>query len=382
MNIGFITNSRAPYRIKQINKLIEIEGIDFTIYYTKKKDDRLWEIAEKCKVKEIFLKGVELFKFSNIDFYINSGICKAVKSNDLIIIGGYEQPSYLLASIFCKILGKKYIIFFDGIQPQKINSKINILKRIIIKYIVCNSFCIFANGKTSKLYFTNNFNYSKERIYNQYLTVDIDEIQNLNTERFSIKNHMMERYKINVSKKIILFVGRLLFWKNVEVLIKAVSLMKDKENYVLVIVGDGPEKENLQRLSDNLSVNTVYTGNISNRTDIIYHYYMSDLFVFPTSGEAWGLVVNEALAAGLPVICSNAAGACLDLVIDGVNGYTFDHKNPEELCNKISLIFAEEEKYKSFCLASKEIIKDWNFDNSKKSFFKMLQDNGLLKEIS
>jgi glycosyltransferase involved in cell wall biosynthesis len=57
------------------------------------------------------------------------------------------------------------------------------------------------------------------------------------------------------------------------------------------------------------------------------YYALADLFVFPTHIDPWGLVVNEAMSCGLPVLCSTAAGAAFDLIRPGVNGYTFDPTN-------------------------------------------------------
>jgi len=374
MKIGILTNSRAPYRTKQINKFCENKDISFSIYYTKKKTDRQWIIEDDCKAEEIYLKGFELFRFSKFDTCINTGIYKAIKNSDLFFIGGYEQPSYLIAAIICKLTGKKYILLFDGIQPQKIGTKGNIIKECIIRFIVKNAAAIFGNGETSKLYFSKNYGYDIKNIYNQYLTIDTEQIDELYNNKLQIKLKMKEKYNINNDKKILMYVGRLLDWKNINVIFEAVSKLKNKNDYLLFIVGDGPERDNLTQLQKALDVNTVFTGNIANSSDVYEYYFLADLFIFPTSGEAWGLVVNEALAAGLPVLCSNAAGSSFDLVKDGVNGYLFDYNDPYDLSKKIEEIFQDKNRYDAFCLASKEIIKNWTFESSKESFDSMIKN--------
>lgn len=380
MRIGFLTNSRAPYRIKQINKFCENNNISFNIYYTKKKTDRQWVIEDDCKAEEIYLKGFELFRFSKYDTCINFGIYKAIKNSDLFIIGGYEQPSYLIAAIICKLTRKKYILLFDGIQPQKIGAKGNIVKEFIIKFIVNNTAAIFGNGETSKLYFITNYGYDIKNIYNQYLTVDTEQIDGLYNNRLQIMKKMKEKYNIDNDKKILLYVGRLLKLKNINVIVEAISKLKNKNDFVLFIVGDGPERDNLIKLCKSLNVDVVFTGNIANSSDVYEYYFLADLFIFPTSGEAWGLVINEALAAGLPVLCSKAAGSSFDLVKDGVNGYLFDYNDPYDLSKKIEEIFQDKGRYDSFCSASKEIIKNWTFENSKKSFEIMINNLMIKKE--
>jgi len=378
MEIGYLTNSTAPYRVKQINTLSKIKNIEFNIYYTKPKGGRAWDINDSCVAKEFYLRGIEPIKFKRIDFCINFGLIKLIRRNDLIVIGGYEQPSYLLASIICKLFKKKYILLFDGIQPQKIGIRGNFFKYIWIKYIVKNSLAIFSNGLTSKLYFNNNFKYDAQKIYNQYLTVDIDSIDELYRKKEEIKKQMRESYAIENNKKVLLYVGRLLDWKNVDTLINAVSLIKNHKEYILFIVGDGPERMNLEKLSQDLKINTYFIGNISDPYKIYKHYIMADLFIFPTSGEAWGLVVNEALAAGLPVVCAKSAGCSLDLVIDDRNGYTFNYDNPNELGEKINKVFSDKDKYNMFCIESKRIIKEWTFENSRESFERMLIESNII----
>jgi len=80
------------------------------------------------------------------------------------------------------------------------------------------------------------------------------------------------------------------------------------------------------------------------------------------------------LASGLPILCSNAAGSSLDLVKDGVNGYLFDYKDPYDLSKKIEDVFMDKNRYDAFCLASKEIIKNWTFGSSKESFDRMIKN--------
>jgi glycosyltransferase involved in cell wall biosynthesis len=92
-------------------------------------------------------------------------------------------------------------------------------------------------------------------------------------------------------------------------------------------------------------------------------YALADAFILPSLWEEWGLVVNEAMASGLPVIVSKTAGCATDLVQEGVNGFTFDPGNVEQLAQLMRQISA----LKSFRLsefgdASRKIISNWGCD--------------------
>jgi len=146
------------------------------------------------------------------------------------------------------------------------------------------------------------------------------------------------------------------------------------KNFFLLIVGDGEENEELNKLASKLKIDYKITGFIEDQEELFKIYYAGDLLVLPSSHDAWGLVVNEAMAAGLPVIVSNRCGCSLDLVKEGENGFILsDLENPEILRNLIIKTLENKEK---FSKKSLEIIDNWTIEKSRESF------ESLLKTIS
>lgn len=123
-----------------------------------------------------------------------------------------------------------------------------------------------------------------------------------------------------------LYVGRLAPEKNVSTLLSAwLKYRKEGGNWPLVLVGDGPEKD---RLLDRLKnephgPDVVFAGHQS-ASHLAPFYAFAGCFVLPSTREPWGLVVNEAMAAGLPVLVSSHCGSAEDLVLPGCNGFHFD----------------------------------------------------------
>ncbi|MCK5616311.1 glycosyltransferase, partial [Candidatus Pacearchaeota archaeon] len=143
----------------------------------------------------------------------------------------------------------------------------------------------------------------------------------------------------------------------------------------LLIIGDGPERQNLQNYVRNECLgNVVFTGHL-NPEDIAPCLGASDVFVFPTLEDVWGLVANEAMSIGMPIICSKNAGCSNDLVIDNVNGNTFDPYNTQELA-KILVEYVEKSEtgtLKEFSLKSKEIISDFTIERSVNTISKIIE---------
>lgn len=100
----------------------------------------------------------------------------------------------------------------------------------------------------------------------------------------------------------------------------------------MLFVGGGPEKDNLEQLAADSGIagKVIFAGGFP-WYQVPGWLAQSDVLVLPSKSEPWGLVVNEAMVCGLPVIVSETCGCADDLVRDGVNGFTFDHMQQADL---------------------------------------------------
>ena len=358
---------RISGRKLQFKELSKIPEVQFNIYYTNPNVlERKWKVPPIKNVIERPLKGI---KFSEKIGYLNFGLKRIVLDSDVVLVGGTIEPSYQLIARLCRKYKKRYVLVFDGVSPKKIekinrNSFIYKLKKEIIK----DSAAIFGNGTIAIKYFGDVFGYPKDRIFNQYLTVDIETIRDFGKYKNELKKQIISKYNIPPTKNVVIYSGRLLKLKNVDLIIKSLQGLK---NFFLLIVGDGEENEELNKLASKLKIDYKITGFIEDQEELFKIYYAGDLLVLPSSHDAWGLVVNEAMAAGLPVIVSNRCGCSLDLVKEGENGFILsDLENPEILRNLIIKTLENKEK---FSKKSIEIINNWTFEKSRESFESFLK---------
>jgi len=116
--------------------------------------------------------------------------------------------------------------------------------------------------------------------------------------------------------KYFLFVGRLVRSKGVLDLLEAYALLAPelREQFSLVFAGDGPMRSELESRARNIYPGSVRLAGFVHREELPIYYSLAECFVFPTHTDPWGLVVNEAMAGGLPVICTRVAGCAADLV--------------------------------------------------------------------
>ena len=151
--------------------------------------------------------------------------------------------------------------------------------------------------------------------------------------------------------------------KNLSFLIKVFEKFQRKiEDWFLVLVGDGPLKEDLIEFSNqlNISEKVVFTG-YQEYESIRSIYNSASCFVLPSITEQWGLVINEALASGLPVLCSKRAGCAPNLIENNQVGYTFDPFSEKDLETKMYQI-VEDLKSLDFKSKTYSIISQWGKD--------------------
>jgi len=145
-----------------------------------------------------------------------------------------------------------------------------------------------------------------------------------------ISSKYIHQYNLK-DKNILLFVGRLVKVKNLVFLMEVFSrYVANNKNVVLVLIGDGDKKDELidQVRMLNIQDNVLFGGRFENE-ELYAWYRIADYFILPSISETFGAVVNESLIAGVPVICSNLAGA--SSLINGKNGVIFNPYNKDEL---------------------------------------------------
>jgi glycosyltransferase involved in cell wall biosynthesis len=170
------------------------------------------------------------------------------------------------------------------------------------------------------------------------------------------------------NKKMVLSVAYLSEKKGLQYLIKACGqLNKTRNDISLVIVGEGEYKNDLQSLADQNGINASFAGyvpDLATFPDLATYYLAADVFVLPTLRDVWGLVINEAMACGCPVITTRNAAGSRDLVKNGVNGYVVEEKNVKQLKNALEKILYDEVVKQRMKQASKDIIRNFSYENN------------------
>ena len=128
----------------------------------------------------------------------------------------------------------------------------------------------------------------------------------------------------------------------------------------------------MERFIAERRLENVHILGFRNQLELPACYAMADLLVLPSSIEPWGLVVNEAMCFGLPVIVSDKVGAAADLIRDGVNGFTYPVGQIEALAERLQMVLADEQVCQEMGRQSRAIIRRWGFDEVADGLLKAL----------
>jgi glycosyltransferase involved in cell wall biosynthesis len=259
------------------------------------------------------------------------------------------------------------------------------LKAIFKRQVVSRFHAGFVGGAPHRRYFAS-LGLPTKKIFTGYDAVDNDYFS-MNAEK--IRGREAEvRKQYDLPKHFFLSLGRFVSKKNLNTLIKAycdyLASSPDSQPH-LVMVGSGEDETKLRTLCRELGLPTyektafeigTRKSGIGNEPPGVhfygfrpieenpFFYGLADAFILPSLWEEWGLVVNEAMACGLPVIVSQTAGCAEDLVQEGVNGFTFDPRNVQQLADLMLKISAFQPfKLSELGNASREIISHWGCDN-------------------
>jgi glycosyltransferase involved in cell wall biosynthesis len=160
---------------------------------------------------------------------------------------------------------------------------------------------------------------------------------------------------------VILNVGRLVPEKGLLDLLFSFGRLSGTSTH-LVLVGDGPQRADLEEYARTNRLNNVHFAGFRNYSELPAFYALSDVFVLPSYREPWGAVVNEAMNFALPIVASRDGGAVADLVADGQNGLLFDPGDREKLAQHLQYLVSTPEARERMGIESIRRVKGCNFE--------------------
>lgn len=308
-----VFNHPAPYKVKLFNELSKY--IDLTVIFERDSAsdrNKTFYSETEYKFKTVKISGLKIGRENRL----SNGVLKHIKNNsyDLIIMNGYSMFPEMKALNYLIKHSIPYTLYINGgIAKEKENP----IKRNLKKKYISNAKYYFSPDESSNKYL-EFYGADKSKIYTYpYSTIYANEVLPLPYDQ-QAKNEMRLSASI-LEEKVFVSCGQLIKRKNYFELIKR---WKDFDaKYGLYIIGDGKQKNELQKYIDDNKIKNVHLLGYMNRKDMFSFYHLSDCFIFPSDEDIYGHVINEAMSQGLPVISTPNVNASKKLIKDGYNGY-------------------------------------------------------------
>lgn len=371
--IIYIHPAIRTYRVGIFERLSKKLDVEFFWSGVSKSGTHISEeinrILDTTEIK--YIQGNEFHNFP-IDNFSLDLLKLPFQGYKVFIFSNITGVPYLLLAPLLKLMGKK-IILFDELwrYPKEVNkyNKIYPYVKFLTKYCLDG---VVAAGSRAKEFYIEEFGFDKDKIEIAYNTT-IDTKEYVNDE--NLNNTIKQKLQNTTSKKKLLYLGRIVKYKGLDVLIKA--MVNINTEYDLIVVGDGEFTKECLNLVDELYLNNRvhFLGScLSNEAP--YYHKNSDIFVLPTrfrldanvQMESWGFTVNEAIALEIPVVATTAVGSGFDLIIDGVTGGLAIAGDENSLSEKINFIIENNEDNKIGKEARKHLLKTCNYDDNLKAY--------------
>lgn len=304
--ILYLTNLPSPYMVDYFNLLSKRTEL-LVFFELKKSFDRnsRWD-------KELHRSSFDYCVFNGVrtgkNYAFIPGIIKILlKHYKIIIITNPVSPTGLFAIAFLKLFSKTYVIESEGGFPKKNN----FLKKLLKKFAISNASLYFSSNRTGDNYLLNS-----GAVINRIIRVPFSSIRDADivSHRVEYSERLINRETLNILGGFCcLAVGRFITSKNYLWLIEHWSLLD--ETIHLYIVGEGEEYSNYKNIISRNKLKNVHLLGYMEKNMLMSFMENFDLFVHPTLSDVWGLVINEAIARGLPVLTTPECLSSEELIV-------------------------------------------------------------------
>lgn len=361
LRVAIVTEIIAPYRLPVFNSLARNVSVNPHIIFLSKTDPSLrqWRIySDEIQFSFDVLPNWRR-RVGKYNFLLNWGLDHLLETilPDTVICGGYNYFASWQAARWCKNRRIPFVLWSESTawDERREHEPVEFLKRRFLRK--CRAFVVPGH---SAFQYLASFGVPERMIVTAPNAVD----NGLFAQRALLarSNAAQYRARYELPQRFFLYCGRLTKSKGVVDALNAyASLAPDLRSEIsLVFAGSGDARDDLQRRARSIFPGRVQFAGFVHREDLPAFYALADMLIFPTHSDPWGLVVNEAMACGVPIIATSVAGCAADLVENGQNGFVVEAGAVDQISAAMDLLARNSEMRKRFSLHSQKRISRYS----------------------
>jgi len=345
------------YQVALFRELASHPQIDLMVYFcsdesilskdvvTSYKTDRQWEVDDDLLAgyPHRFLKN-----YSPMPSYlrwpvglINLGIWNEIRRErpDVVVLMSWMNPTWWIAILACLSAKIPFLYMTDAnVQAEQLKKMWRIWpKKILLGQVIFRLASGFLCSGISNQQLYRSYGVPEEKLFPFAYSWGYKSLLEVSPQLRARRD--LIRTELGLPKKsfIVLYCGRLSSEKDPMRLLQAFQRVS-LPNKLLIVIGDGQLKHEMQEYATEQGLTSALFYGFQNRREIIKFFAISDVLVLPSQKETWGIVINEAMCFGLPIIASDQVGANADLLTHGYNGFIFPTGDTGALSNQIERV--------------------------------------------
>ena len=332
--VVYWNNIPSPYMVERFNAFVDEDGYDFEAWFNERTDaSRSWAVDERSW----------RFRYRYIPSWRVFGIAIRLPTPVLgrrpdVIVSLYAEPVFLLGWLLARLRGSK--IAFWCVMTADSWVRRSRWKDWVKRWVFPRVDALLSPGGDGRAY-ALRFGAREDRVWTLEHSIDVEHFVS-GRERFLPERDEL-RQAAGLKGTTFVYVGRLWWGKGLTHLIDAFEKVQGEESLdvSLLLVGDGPDEAALRRSVAERGLRNVVFAGFQTKDALPRFYAMADVFVFPTLGDPYGLVVDEAMASSLPIVSTTAAGEIEERVLEGVNGYLVPPGDGDALAERMAVLVGE-----------------------------------------
>jgi glycosyltransferase involved in cell wall biosynthesis len=326
--VVYWNNIPAPYMVERFNAVIDRGNLNFEAWFNDRiEQDRSWMVDESSwRFRYRYMPTTQLVGRTQ-----HWPLPLLGRRLD-VLVSLYAEPVFLSGWMIAKIRGVKTAFWCQVTMDKWVERKWwkNAIKRIIFPRVDAT----LGSGEESRA-FAARFGTPVGNTLCLQHSIDVQHY--VKGRSASLPDRSRLRAELGLIGITIIYVGRLWWGKGINYLLNAFQVVQQQSAIPvsLLLVGDGPEEVRLRQQCAERDIRNVVFAGFHQKPDLPRYYALADIFVFPTLGDPYGLVVDEAMACSLPIISTSAAGEIRDRVEEGINGYIVPPEDSGALADRM-----------------------------------------------
>jgi glycosyltransferase involved in cell wall biosynthesis len=359
----------TPYRAPLLDRVAALPEIELTVIYAAETvAGRTWHVAPHHRA--VFLHGVVVPGARRVlhhEYPVTPGIARALGKSrpEVVVVSGWSTFAAQAAISWCRLRRVPYVLLVESHDEGPRAGWRRKVKAAVVPPIVRGASGALVTGTLARCSMVSRGAHS-ERVHVFANTIDVEAFEQRADRLAARRPELREELGADPDDVVVLSVARLLPEKGLDVLVRAVAEAGDPR-LLLVVVGDGPEREPLETLAAELGVRLMLPGD-REWARIVEAYAAADVFALLSHREPWAVVVNEAAACGLPLVLSDRVGAAHDLLRDGQNGALVPAGDVGAAAHALRDLAADRGLRRAQGARSRELVRGWGYGPSVAGF--------------